>query len=163
VLEVGAGPGGTTVALVSDTTRSWTCLEPDPEFGVLERIEDDGAEIERARDFLSPGGRGIKVSPAHEWLDSPFDRAIGHQSRYSIASLEAMTLSGLAVPRSWHPDRVGMLLSLGNRMLLRASHPTQQQIDFGDRVVVPLSERPDPLLGHRVGKSVALTWRRNPD
>jgi 16S rRNA A1518/A1519 N6-dimethyltransferase RsmA/KsgA/DIM1 with predicted DNA glycosylase/AP lyase activity len=31
VLEVGAGIGGTTVALHDGTARRWVCLEPDPQ------------------------------------------------------------------------------------------------------------------------------------
>src|SRR5580765_791867 len=32
ILEVGAGIGGTTLALNDGSQRHWLCLEPDPEF-----------------------------------------------------------------------------------------------------------------------------------
>ena len=40
---------------------------------VLEHIEDDRQELEQAARLLSPGGRIVVLSPAYNWLYSPFD------------------------------------------------------------------------------------------
>jgi SAM-dependent methyltransferase len=206
VLEVGAGHGGTTRALVAaahpETTR-WVGLEPDaalagrlartieagglPAFcaarlgtlaalaeserfetilymDVLEHIEDDRAELARAAARLRPGGHLVVLSPAHPWLFTPFDRAIGHYRRYTLATLCAAVPpdSGLEAVRLRYLDAVGMLASLGNRLVLRSARPTPRQIAFWDRLMVPLSRRVDPLLAYSVGKSVLGVWRLNP-
>jgi hypothetical protein len=55
---------------------------------------------------------------------------------------------------------VGIFASLGNRLLTRASMPTEAQIGLWDRWMVPLSRWIDPLLAYQVGKSVLAVWRR---
>ena len=57
-------------------------------------------------------------------------------------------------------DSVGMLASLGNRLLLKSAMPTAQQIAVWDRLMVPLSRLADPLLLHTLGKSVLGVWTR---
>ncbi len=54
---------------------------------VLEHIEDDRAELARAAARLKPGGALIVLAPAHPFLFTPFDAAIGHFRRYTHASL----------------------------------------------------------------------------
>src|SRR5262249_53136043 len=58
---------------------------------VLEHIEDDRGELEQAAGHLKPGGHLVVLGPAHPWLFSPFDRAIGHYRRYTKSSLRALT------------------------------------------------------------------------
>jgi SAM-dependent methyltransferase len=139
---------------------------------VLEHIADDAAELRRAAQRLRPGGRIVVLSPAHQWLYTDFDRAIGHHRRYSIKTLAAV---GPPPPDSSHPgappddvqperffylDSVGMLASLGNRLLLKKSMPNPGQLKLWDSLMVPLSRRVfDPLLGRSVGKSVVGVWR----
>lgn len=60
-------------------------------------------------------------------------------------------------------DATGLLLSGANRLLLRSSVPTLAQVLTWDRWVVPISRRLDPLLGHAVGKSILVVWRRLTD
>lgn len=127
---------------------------------VLEHIADDAAELARAAGRLRPGGRVIALSPAHNWLYTPFDRAIGHHRRYTKATLAALTPEGLRLDRLIYLDAAGLLASLGNRLLLRQSLPTARQVAFWDRVLVPCSRRLDPLLGHALGKSVLGVWRK---
>ena len=57
-------------------------------------------------------------------------------------------------------DNVGLLLSLGNRLLLRRDLPSAAQIAFWDRRIIPLSRILDRLTGHRLGKTVLCVWRR---
>ncbi len=57
---------------------------------VMEHIEDDRSEVLAATGRLKPGGVLIIGGPAHSWLYSPFDRAIGHYRRYDRRSVETL-------------------------------------------------------------------------
>lgn len=127
---------------------------------VLEHIEDDREEMKQAVAHLKPGGTLIVLSPAHQFLFSPFDRAIGHYRRYSRESLQAVAPEGLDTEELTYLDSVGCLLSLGNRLLMRQSMPTQGQILFWDRTVVPLSQWLDAITFGRFGKTVLGIWRK---
>lgn len=127
---------------------------------VLEHIADDRLELERAATRVRRGGHVVVLSPAHPWLYTSFDRAIGHHRRYTRRSLASITPAGLQLVRLHYLDSVGLLASLGNRVLLRAASPTARQIRFWDRVLVRLSTRVDPLLRYRLGKSVLAVWKR---
>jgi SAM-dependent methyltransferase len=126
---------------------------------VLEHIENDRAEMSAAAEHLSPDGHLIVLSPAHNWLFSPFDRAIGHVRRYTRASLLEAAPPQLQLVRLRYLDAVGLLASLANRSVLRSGDPTKSQIRFWDTCMVPLSRVVDPLLGYRVGKSIIAVWR----
>jgi SAM-dependent methyltransferase len=196
VLEVGAGLGETTIALISDRQQAWTLLEPDARLAdralkearrlpavcdvrvggiadlpgdacfdsvvyvdVLEHIEDDVGELRRAAGLLESGGHLVVLSPAHQWLFSPFDASIGHHRRYSRASLLAVAPKHLELVRLRYLDSAGMLAVAANRLALRQSLPTAAQILFWDRALVRLSTVVDPMLGYRVGRSVLGVWR----
>ena len=127
---------------------------------VLEHIEDDRGELESAAAHLRPGGRAIVLSPAHQWLFTPFDAAIGHHRRYDRSMLRAITPPPLRLERLMYLDSVGMLASAGNRLLLRQSMPTEAQLRFWDSTLVPLSRVVDALLRHSLGKSIVGVWRK---
>jgi len=200
VLEVGAGLGANTQALVSTAPwTAWTCLEPDPNLcrhmadalaslpeagrititnglvadlprqpvfdaalylDTLEHIANDRAEIGLLDQLLRPGAHLIVLAPAHQFLFSPFDTAIGHHRRYERRSLTAAIPSCYQRIRLAYIDSLGLLLSLGNRLLLRQSTPSEAQIRFWDQAVVPVSRRLDRLTGYRVGKSLLGIWRK---
>jgi len=126
---------------------------------VLEHIEHDAAELANVSRFLAPGGTLIVLAPAHPFLFSAFDSAVGHFRRYTRASLRAAGPPGAALERLTYIDTAGVLSSLANRALLRRRTPTPRQIDFWDRMLVPVSRVLDPVLGGRVGKSVLAVWR----
>jgi SAM-dependent methyltransferase len=148
-----------TLADIADGERFDTILYVD----VLEHIADDRQELQEAAKRLDVGGHLIVVSPAHQWLYSPFDRAIGHHRRYSRRSLLALKPDGLCTTRLVYLDSVGLLASLANRCLLRASMPTQAQIATWDGLMVPASRWIDGLLLHRVGKTVVAVFSRDDD
>ena len=127
---------------------------------VLEHIEADAMELKLAGDRLAPGGRLVVLAPAHQWLFSPFDAAVGHYRRYNLRQLSALTPPGLEIERRLYLDACGTLLSLGNRLFLRRSMPTRENIQNWDRHVIPLSRVVDRLLLHRVGKSALAIWQR---
>jgi len=196
VLEIGAGIGSNTLAL-ADSSRDWTCLEPDAELAgrltqrlseaslpfhvvrgttgdipdgdrfdcalyidVLEHIADDRAELRRVSTLLRPGGRLIVLAPAHQFLFSAFDEAVGHCRRYSRGTLLAVAPPDLSIERAFYLDSAGAFVSAANRLVLRQSMPTAQQLKFWDGMLVPVSRIVDPLLGYRLGKSVVAIWNR---
>jgi SAM-dependent methyltransferase len=126
---------------------------------VLEHIEDDSAELLRAAAHLSPGGALIVLSPAHPFLFTPFDQALGHYRRYTKESLQAVAPRELHQEKLVYLDSAGLLASLANRLLLDQSMPTVAQIKTWDSVLVPCSRLLDPLLGGSVGKSILGVWR----
>jgi hypothetical protein len=125
----------------------------------LEHIQDDCGELTAAVACARPGAHLVVLSPAHPWLYTPFDRAIGHFRRYTKASLESCAPPGLIMVRLRYLDSVGICASLANRMLMRASMPTVRQLAIWDRVMVPVSRAIDPLTGFRLGKSIVAVWR----
>jgi SAM-dependent methyltransferase len=127
---------------------------------VLEHIEDDAGEMARAAGHVRPGGCVVVLSPAQPWLFTPFDTALGHFRRYTRRSLLAVAPPGLTLARMIYLDSVGMLASLGNRLMLRQSTPNAGQIAVWDRLMVPASRVLDPLLAHATGRSILGVWRR---
>jgi SAM-dependent methyltransferase len=128
---------------------------------VLEHIENDRGELERAAELLRPGGSLVVLAPAHQTLYSEFDRAIGHYRRYDAKSLVACGPSALELELSFYLDSVGVLASFANHALLKSERPTPGQIRTWDTFMVPLSRVLDPWFGRRLGKSVVAVWRRS--
>jgi SAM-dependent methyltransferase len=129
---------------------------------VLEHIENDLAETAEAARRLRPGGRLIILSPAYEWLYSPFDRAIGHFRRYNRRTLTAAIPKDLTLLKFSYLDSVGLLASAGNRFVTRSSSPSRSQIRLWDGLMVPASRLLDTVVGHSFGKSVFGVWQRSP-
>jgi SAM-dependent methyltransferase len=148
-------------------TGTLDALEPAERFDsilyidVLEHIEDDRGELERAAQHLAPGGQLIILAPAHAWLFSPFDQAIGHFRRYTARDLSGLTPPGVRLVSAFYLDSVGLLASAANRLLLRQSLPSTRQIQVWDSLMVPCSRWIDPFTGYRAGKSVVAIWKRS--
>lgn len=129
---------------------------------VLEHIAEDREELEKAASRLAEGGSLIVLAPAHRFLFSPFDRAIGHHRRYSVAGLQALAPPQCRLVFCRMLDSVGFFASLANRLLLRSTAPSPAQIAFWDKTLVPVSCRLDRCLGYRFGKSVVVLWSKVP-
>jgi 2-polyprenyl-3-methyl-5-hydroxy-6-metoxy-1,4-benzoquinol methylase len=144
-----------TIAAIPDTARFDTILYMD----VLEHIADDRREVEQAARLLAPGGCIVILAPAHQFLFSPFDAAIGHHRRYGLKALRALAPENVRTEMCRLMDSVGFFASLANRLLLRQSDPTHRQIAIWDRLMVRASRVLDPLAFFRIGKSALLVWR----
>jgi SAM-dependent methyltransferase len=142
------------------TVANLSCVRYDTilYIDVLEHIEADQAELALAASLLRPGGRLIVLSPAHQFLFSRFDEAIGHYRRYDRRSLLACSPRGCRVEAMFYLDSLGVTLSFANRLLLRQSTPTPRQLRVWDRSIVPASRKLDRLLQHRIGKSIVGVW-----
>lgn len=127
---------------------------------VLEHIEDDRDELNRAASCLRSKGHLIVLSPAHQCLFTPFDAAIGHVRRYNRAMLQRISPHCLSLVRLRYLDSLGLIASTANLLLLRQSMPTKAQLGFWDRWIVPVSQVLDPCLRYNVGKSIVAVWRK---
>lgn len=128
---------------------------------VLEHIEDDYAELAAASDRLSLGGRLIVLSPAFNFLYSPFDRSIGHYRRYDKKMFQALTPKDCKIEKMMYLDSIGMVTSLVNRFILRQSMPTIEQILLWDQRIIPLTKWIDQLTGYKSGRSLLGIWRKD--
>ncbi len=128
---------------------------------VLEHIQDDQAELATALGLLRAGGHVIVMCPAHNWLFTPFDKAIGHYRRYDRRRFESLPRPSARIVRLRYLDSVGLAASMTNLLFLRSASPTEGQVRFWDRVLVRASVLLDPLLGYRVGKSILGVWRKD--
>jgi hypothetical protein len=147
-----------TVDSVADEAPFDTILYLD----VLEHIADDAAELARARRLLAAEGNLVVLAPAHPYLFSPFDAAIGHYRRYDPPSLAALTPPKSRVEACFMLDCAGFFASLANAFLLAAALPSPRQIAVWDRVLVPISRSLDRAAGHKFGKTVVAVWRPSP-
>jgi len=126
---------------------------------VLEHIEHDATELARAASHLRPGGHLVVLSPAYPWLFSAFDHAVGHFRRYTAKSLREAGPSSLLPVTFFYLDAVGVAASFANRLMLKQSSPTIQQVAFWDRRIIPISVVLDPLLLRSFGRSVVGVWK----
>ena len=147
------------VGTVADLQAS-DCFDTILYVDVLEHIEADAAELAAAARHLAPGGHLVVLSPAHQWLYSPFDGAVGHVRRYNSTQLASVGPSSLALTRLRYLDAVGLTASAANRYLLRHSTVTPSQIAVWDRLMVPISRVLDRCVAFRIGKSVLAVWHR---
>jgi SAM-dependent methyltransferase len=202
VLEVGAGIGETTKALLNGHIARWTCLEPDQKLAermavtfenipagqrarpeiivgdidhpacdrefdtilyidVLEHIENDALELNKAARKLKRKGHLIVLAPAHPYLFSPFDDQIGHFRRYRQQQLMAISPANTRIVKIRYLDSVGCLASLGNKLILKAGNPTNKQIMIWDRVMIPFSRFFDFIFCYRLGKSIFAVWQKS--
>jgi hypothetical protein len=129
---------------------------------VLEHIEADEAEVRLAARHLNPGGRLIVLAPAHQFLFSELDSALGHYRRYDRRSLQALMPHGVDLESCFYLDSIGVMANFANRIVLKSKIPTPAQIKFWDRFMVSLSKLIDPLLMYRFGKSIVVIWRKPP-
>lgn len=125
---------------------------------VLEHIENDRAELQEATSHLSQEGRLIVLSPAFNFLYSPFDKSIGHFRRYDRKMYQALTPTDCRIEKLMYLDSVGAATSLVNRMFLSQAMPTVNQILFWDRRIIPIAKWIDRLLRYRVGRSLLGVW-----
>jgi 2-polyprenyl-3-methyl-5-hydroxy-6-metoxy-1,4-benzoquinol methylase len=149
---------GTTRTFQQDKLLFDTILYMD----VLEHVEDDRSELSRASNLLKDHGFLIIIVPAHPFLYSPFDKRIGHHRRYVKKHFRRICPAEFKIVRLDYLDSVGIVASLANRLFLRNTMPTRKQIDFWDKIMVPISRIIDPLLFNRIGKSLLAVFEKNP-
>lgn len=126
---------------------------------VIEHIEDDSRELDKAKLHLKEGGQLIILVPAYNFLFSPFDKAVGHFRRYNKKRLLKAIPEGLDKKKLFYLDSVGVCASLMNKYVLKQSYPSKAQILKYDRFIVPISKVSDKLMFHSFGKSLVGVWK----
>lgn len=127
---------------------------------VLEHLKDDRAELIAAANHLTLNGHLIAISPAFQFLYSPFDKKIGHFRRYNSKMLRSLSPETCVLENIRYLDSAGSLLSATNCFFLKRSIPSINQIKIWDKIIVPISIVIDPLIFFRFGKSISAVWRR---
>jgi ubiquinone/menaquinone biosynthesis C-methylase UbiE len=128
---------------------------------VIEHIENDGAELLSAYNYLEEGGYLIVLVPAHQYVFSPFDKSIGHFRRYNKKMLRNVAPNGMQVKKMWYLDCMGLMASVVNKLFLKQSYPTLKQISMWDKTLVPISKVADVLINYRTGKTLVAVWQKN--
>jgi len=119
------------------------------------------ANYNEASLHLRKGSYLVVLSPAYPFIYSPFDRSIGHYRRYTRSSLAALTPDNCQLVKMIQLDSLGALTSIANRFLLHQDIPTEKQILFWDKHLIPASKIIDRILGYRIGRSIIGIWERS--
>ena len=145
-----------TISALENNSRFDAILYID----VLEHIKDDNAEIEMAVFHLNPGGHLIILSPAFASLYSKFDNAIGHYRRYAKRKLKSLLPDSLKQKSLRYLDSPGFFLSFTNRIFLKQKYPTEKQVYFWDKFLIPLSKISDKIFNYSFGRSILGIWEK---
>lgn len=127
---------------------------------VLEHILEDKEELAKSVSRMKAGGHLIVLSPAFQSLYNPFDKAIGHYRRYNKKSLRKIGPPDLQLIQCRYYDSTGFFAAWMNKILLRKKYPTQKQVLFWDRWMIPVSKFTDKLTFHSFGKSIIAIWKK---
>ncbi len=115
-------------------------------YNVLEHIPDDRTAVKSLAGFVRPGGALVVLVPAFPSAMSRFDRAIGHQRRYTRQSLgEVLTGAGLAVEVLRYVNPVGLLTWYAGAKALRMTPRNGPVLRAYDAMVVPVARLVDHL------------------
>ncbi|WP_367388125.1 class I SAM-dependent methyltransferase [Lewinella sp. LCG006] len=127
---------------------------------VIEHIEHDSIELNKAKLHLKEGGLLIILVPAYNYLFSPFDQAVGHYRRYNRKMLSDAIPNDMSKLDLFYLDSLGLCASLVNKFFLKQSYPTRSQILKYDRLIVPISKIIDKLILNSFGKSLIGIWKK---
>jgi glycosyltransferase involved in cell wall biosynthesis len=117
---------------------------------VLEHLDDDGRTLADFHRILRPGGHAIILVPAHQWLYTGVDRALGHVRRYTRRELELkMCAAGFEVVHSQGFNRLGSMGWFVSGKILRRTTLSAGQMKLYEWLlpVAKLFERL-PVLPH---------------
>jgi SAM-dependent methyltransferase len=133
-------------------------------YNVLEHIPDDAAAVRTFRDLVRVEGRVVLFVPAFQFAMSRFDRRVGHQRRYRVASLrKTLTDAGLVVERIHYVNSVGLLAWFTMMRLLRGTPRPSRVLLAWDQFVIPLLRRVESRWSPPFGQSILAVARRPAD
>jgi SAM-dependent methyltransferase len=99
---------------------------------VLEHLEKPEVAVRGFRDVLRSRGHALILVPAHNWLFSAADEALGHSMRYSRQALESvLDGAGFEIVSIRQFNRLGVLGWMINKMLQRTDIGRFQARMFG--------------------------------
>jgi SAM-dependent methyltransferase len=113
-------------------------------FNVFEHIPDDVAALRSLATHVRPGGAIVLVVPAFPSAMSRFDRAIGHERRYTVASLRrTVTRAGLNAEQVRYLNPVGLLAWYVVVKGLNRAPRNGAMLRAYDRTIVPIARALD--------------------
>jgi SAM-dependent methyltransferase len=105
-------------------------------FNVLEHVRDDKRALVAMRDRLNADGTLLLLVPAHPSLSAPFDRAVGHERRYTRAALAtSLREAGFTIRVLRFVNPVGAIGWLVRMRLLRQREWPSTTFHVFDRLV----------------------------
>ena len=128
---------------------------------VLEHIESDKVELENATSKLSRNGSIFILVPAHQFLYSEFDRNVGHFRRYTVKSFSGIIPVGYRIVSTKYLDSVGFCLNVVLKIIPGTIFPTERNIYFWNKYLVPISKILDKIMCYKVGKSLLIEIKSN--
>lgn len=154
-------PRATAVHGIFGPAQAGQAFDSVAYINVLEHVEHEREELDRAHAALRPGGHLLVFVPALGWLFSNFDREVGHFRRYTKDGLERVVQhAGFEVVESRYFDMAGVLPWYVHFTLLGRGMG-QGSVSLYDRVVVPPMRLIERLGAPPIGKNVLLVARRN--
>ena len=127
---------------------------------VLEHIENDKAELIKAKNALSSGGHLLIFVPAQEWLYSDFDKNVGHFRRYTKKTItELITSIGFSVLKVRYFDFLGIIPWFINFTLLGNSMNIKIVLLY-DKYFVPLLQLVEKRIPPLLGKNILLVAKK---
>jgi SAM-dependent methyltransferase len=106
---------------------------------VLEHLADDKTALLNIIRVVAPGGRVIVLVPHCSWNLGTLDCILGHQRRYSVASLQELAKQcGLQIERLIKFNRIGTIAWFLNGKILRRKHFGLGQIWLLDLITLIL-------------------------
>jgi SAM-dependent methyltransferase len=105
---------------------------------VLEHLDEPAAAASEFFKSIRSGGKALILVPAHEWLFSEADRAIGHRTRYTKKKLrELLDEAGFEIDELREFNRLGVLGWWTNKVLGRTDIGRWQARAFA--LLVPIA------------------------
>jgi hypothetical protein len=113
-------------------------------FNVFEHIPDDVAALRDLVTLVQPGGAIVLIVPAFPSAMSRFDRAVGHQRRYTLASLRStIDQVGLTTEQLRYINPVGLLTWYVAVKTLNLAPRNGRLLRIYDRTIVPVARALD--------------------
>ena len=129
---------------------------------VLEHIEDDKKEIDKALKQLNSGGYLIFFVPAYQFLYSNFDKSIGHVKRYSKRFfLSFKKNENISIIELKYFDSIGFFMAVLNKLFNKNKKET---IGLGVKIwdkLIFLSKIMDVIFLNKFGKSLFCIMKKN--
>jgi SAM-dependent methyltransferase len=127
---------------------------------VLEHMADEDTSLQNIRSALEPGGRAIILVPQNPALYNTLDEVLGHQRRYTEASLRhALERNDFVVEQVFHFNRVTTPAWWFNGRVLRRRHFSKAQLKVVN-LMTWLFRRLDPNLPWAGASLIAVGRRR---
>ncbi len=130
---------------------------------VLEHIAAEEVALGNLARLLPPGGRVIVIVPALPGLFGTMDQSIGHQRRYTAATLgRSLEQAGFSIQRLRYYNLPGIVGWWLNGRLLRRQVPPKGQLRLFNRLV-PLVRAVERRIHAPIGLSLMAVAQRRVD